>query len=688
MIGDATESYFRADIAKTAEQANEDYAEGSVDAAAGVESDPEMAKSIAYQRAYYGTTAAKRQSEFETETAQEIDALINQGGTPEDVQAAFDARSREFIQSTTDLYDDPEIHRRVADRLVRWSNEKASAAATVMKEKTDNELITATQAEVQNRLQRDEPLDFENTLQPLIDAGLDPVKVRTAILDATIAYAVSQRDKTVLFEINDSRREGETELVPFGGEAEVSTEIEGSELPGVGEAAATPAPPAPPSPPISYVMPLEGPIRSGIGRRRAPRAGASTDHNGLDIAVPIGTPVASMGPGRVVFAGVRGNNGNLVVVEHADGSRASYAHLDSIDVKTGDPVTGGQIVAKSGNTGNSTGPHLHLTVRDAGGNVIDPQSIVGKAAGSNPAQAGSTAEADALVDGAISRTAGGPPRRARPAGTPSLTPDEQLRVSNAILQIEGLEEREENRWKEEKKDELILALDPIARAGGDIEPLLRDAAAEGYIDPLERATLANTFRGINDYVEEGQANEDLALDYAERFAAVEPNYAAISAQARRDYEAGRFGTGRAARETYLNVITRAAGGQRADRAEAQSGSPIQAATRANARQFVSQSLGTVVSVRTDGQPPDTSTRRNLMLADTEYEQLVAGGMDPIQAADQVVNKWTRLLNPTAPTTVAPGAPTRAPGAAPGNRQPGQTPSRVRVDRNGNIINGD
>lgn len=688
MLGDATESYLRADIAKTAEQANADYAEGSVDAAAGVESDPEMAKSIAYQRAYYGTTAAKRQSEFETETAQEIDTLINQGATPEDIEAAFEARGREFIQSTTDLYDDPEIHRRVADRLTRWSNERATAAAGVMKERTDNELITATQAEVQNRLQRDEPLDFQATVQPLIDAGLDPVKVKTAVVDSTIAYAIETRNSEVLYELLDSRRGGLTEVAPFGGEAEVSTEIEGSELPGVGEAAAAPAPPAPPSPPVNYVMPLAGEVSSGIGRRRAPTAGASTDHNGIDIPAPIGTPVASMGPGRVVFAGVRGANGKLVVVEHADGSRASYAHLDSFDVQTGDPVSAGAVIAKVGNTGRSTGPHLHLTVRDAGGRIIDPRSLVGNAAGSNPAQAGSTAEADAMVAGAISRTAGGPPRRARPIGTPSLSPAEQLRVTNAIVQVEGMADRDENRWKEEKKDELILALDPIARAGGDIEPLLRDAAAEGFIDPLERATLANTFRGINDYVEEGEANKDLELDYAERFAAVEPNYGAISSQARRDYEAGRFGTGRAAREVYLNVITRAAGGQRADRAEAQSGSPIQAATRANARQFVSQSLGTVVSVRTGGQPPDTATRRNLMLADTEYEQLVAGGMDPIQAADQVVNKWSRLLNPTAPTTVAPGGPTRAPGAAPTTRRPGNAPPRIRHDANGNQVNGD
>ena len=205
MVGDATEAYYRADIAKTAEQAEKDYAEGSVDAAAGEDADPEMAKSVAYQRAYFSVTAARRQSEWEAETTQEIDGLINSGATPEDIEAAFTARGREFIQSTTDLYDDAEIHQRTADRLVRWTSERETAATALLKERTDAELISSTQSELQNALQRGEPLDFEATAQPLIEAGLDPVEVKTAIVDSAIAYAIETRNSDVLYELLDSR---------------------------------------------------------------------------------------------------------------------------------------------------------------------------------------------------------------------------------------------------------------------------------------------------------------------------------------------------------------------------------------------------------------------------------------------------------------------------------------------------
>lgn len=682
MVNDSVESYYRADIAKTGVQAEKDFSKGTVDAAAGGPVDPAMAQSQAYQRAYYNTTSATRQSEFETSTAQEIEAMINRGATPDEIEEAFKVRGQEFIQSTTDLYDDPDIHQKVAERLVRWTNDREAAANALVKERTDTELIQSTQAEVQNALQRGETVDFEGTVKPLIEAGLDPTKVKTAVVDSTIAYAIETRDSAALYGLLDSRKEGVMPVVS----GQPTDEITGEELPSVTNSAdVVSPPPAPAAAPVKYVMPVEGPITSALGHRSAPRAGASTEHNGLDIGVPVGTPVASMGPGRVVFAGQRGKNGNLVIVEHADGSRSSYAHLDSINVTTGQAVNGGTVIAKSGNTGNSTGPHLHLTVRDKNGRVVDPRTVVGQDAGSNApdAPAGNDgSEAAALVAGARNR--GGPPKRDRPIGTPSLSPAEQLRVTNAIVQVEGLAERDENRWKEDKKDELILALDPIARSGGDTEPLLRDAAAQGYISPLERDQLARAFRGINDYVEDGDLNEDVYLDYQEKFSATEPNFSAIRSQATRDYEAGRFGTGRKAREAYIDVVTRTSSGQRAARNEAESGTPLTRATQANARQFVTSSLSTVVSNRLGGLAPSTADRRNLVLADQEYEQKIASGIDPMTAADQVIAKWSPMLSPPTQTRPAGNGNTRAPGGAAGTTRStgGQT---VRVDRNGNPI---
>jgi hypothetical protein len=91
--------------------------------------------------------------------------------------------------------------------------------------------------------------------------------------------------------------------------------------------------------------------------------GARVGHNALDIAIPTGTPVKTTMDGKVVHAGWNDQGyGNLVIVENG-GYRTYYAHLSSIPVAVGDTVTAGTLIGLSGNTGNSTGPHLHYEIR-------------------------------------------------------------------------------------------------------------------------------------------------------------------------------------------------------------------------------------------------------------------------------------------------------------------------------------
>ena len=86
-------------------------------------------------------------------------------------------------------------------------------------------------------------------------------------------------------------------------------------------------------------------------------------HNGLDIAVPVGTPIQTTMDGQVVHAGWNNQGyGNLVIVENGE-YRTYYAHLSSIPVSVGDTVKAGTTIGLSGNTGNSTGPHLHYEIR-------------------------------------------------------------------------------------------------------------------------------------------------------------------------------------------------------------------------------------------------------------------------------------------------------------------------------------
>lgn len=83
-------------------------------------------------------------------------------------------------------------------------------------------------------------------------------------------------------------------------------------------------------------------------------------HYGVDYAVPIGTKVAAAAAGKVIFAGNKNGYGNVVEIQHGNGLKTLYAHLSSFSVKAGQNVSAGQIIAKAGSTGVSTGPHLHF----------------------------------------------------------------------------------------------------------------------------------------------------------------------------------------------------------------------------------------------------------------------------------------------------------------------------------------
>ncbi|UNS97165.1 M23 family metallopeptidase [Streptomyces tubbatahanensis] len=101
---------------------------------------------------------------------------------------------------------------------------------------------------------------------------------------------------------------------------------------------------------------------------------AAGHHTGIDLAVPEGTGVRSVGPGTVVFAGWSGDYGKAVTVRMTDGRYTLFAHLSHLSVAAGDTVHPGTPLGRSGNTGRSTGPHLHFEVRAARGygSDIDP----------------------------------------------------------------------------------------------------------------------------------------------------------------------------------------------------------------------------------------------------------------------------------------------------------------------------
>lgn len=121
-----------------------------------------------------------------------------------------------------------------------------------------------------------------------------------------------------------------------------------------------------------FVSPLNGRLSSFFGTRKHPVTGKVSKHGGLDIAVKMGTPVAAAASGVVIVASTDvGHYGTAVFIDHKNGYITHYGHLSKILVKVGQKVRQGQIIAKSGSTGRSTGPHLHFTVKKNGVNM-DP----------------------------------------------------------------------------------------------------------------------------------------------------------------------------------------------------------------------------------------------------------------------------------------------------------------------------
>lgn len=122
-----------------------------------------------------------------------------------------------------------------------------------------------------------------------------------------------------------------------------------------------------PIPSSSLIWPSQGIISQGF----------NTFHEGIDIAGAAGTPIVAAASGEVVFVGWDDwGLGNMVEIQHPDGSRTLYGHNQSLLVRKGQQVSQGQVIAKMGSTGNSTAPHLHFEVHPGGRAAVNPMSLL------------------------------------------------------------------------------------------------------------------------------------------------------------------------------------------------------------------------------------------------------------------------------------------------------------------------
>lgn len=126
---------------------------------------------------------------------------------------------------------------------------------------------------------------------------------------------------------------------------------------------------------VPSIWPVQGWVASGFGYRPDPFTGARTLHPGLDIVAPVGTSVEATAAGRVTFAGWKSDWGRCVEIDHGGGVKTFYAHCRTLKVSDGQKVSRGDIIATVGNSGRSTGTHLHYGVL-VGGDWVDPDGYV------------------------------------------------------------------------------------------------------------------------------------------------------------------------------------------------------------------------------------------------------------------------------------------------------------------------
>lgn len=119
------------------------------------------------------------------------------------------------------------------------------------------------------------------------------------------------------------------------------------------------------------ILPADGWITSYFGQRMSPWAGRLKMHEGLDVGAPYGTPVHAPADGIITYSGEKAGFGKFVQIDHGYGIETIYAHNQSLHVRSGQKIKRGSLLAAVGNTGHSTGPHLHYEVR-VNGIAVDP----------------------------------------------------------------------------------------------------------------------------------------------------------------------------------------------------------------------------------------------------------------------------------------------------------------------------
>ena len=215
--------------------------------------------------------------------------------------------------------------------------------------------------------------ELEEQKQDAADAILvqknEVAEARAAVVERQNALASARgKRRTLLASVESDRHALEEDLDDLRREqAAVQARVRAAQSASGGGGGASPGPIRRGS--GGLIWPVNGSVSSGFGQRWGRL------HAGVDIPVPVGTPVRAAQSGRVIIAGSMGGYGLYICISHGGSLSSCYAHNSSLGVSQGQSVKQGQVIAQSGNTGNSTGPHVHFEVR-VNGTPVDPMGYL------------------------------------------------------------------------------------------------------------------------------------------------------------------------------------------------------------------------------------------------------------------------------------------------------------------------
>lgn len=477
-----------------------------LDSAAGTVDVELERKSLAYRRAISLGRAQRGWSEGMVGFDAEMEELLASQSSADpaerkaEVIGKLDEYFRRFAvdEETGQLKDfgSAAANRWLAEKMSELRQNVGVAAAARIDEKMERESINDVTATVEAQLSAGQDVDWATVFDPLlptVDRKVAVAEVLTSVKNT--AMALEETDPVRALRIIDG-------VLGFTGRKPAGASLEERFDAAFADVGAPPAQPAAAPKAAAYVSPFSGFSADNTSSRMGAARSGGSRHNGEDFPVPVGTPIVAPMGGKVVGSWRNARGGHQVRVELDDGTIVGFAHLSSREVKEGQRVEAGQLIAKSGNTGKSTGPHIHMTA-EREGKKVSPTEVFSAA----PLATSAPAAGPPLNPGVLDPET--PSEQADALGPTQITaPTGALQLSAAersdLLEFRRKFRNAANSAAEQRRNE-----EQGAKAGEFLSRLsglgaypttgeLQEAARRGEINPSQLNTLLNVVQADAD----------------------------------------------------------------------------------------------------------------------------------------------------------------------------------------------